>query len=234
MIKSFSLVVTAAVGVTSMPAFAQDEPPIGSRLGKRHDIIIPQTAKESTQAAHRLAGCIYMKQPANARAALDTLDPKDAEKRLSNLDSRGTCINLSMVADDAHSQQARIPTEIYRGMMAEAAMRHDQNLASLLAPLPRKASYGASWFAVTGRPLAVDEMSACMAETDPAGIRNLLVTTAETPEEKKAFSALTPGFGPCLTTGATLNANRQSMRAALAEALYHRAVAPPVPVASQN
>jgi len=42
---------------------------------------------------------------------------------------------------------------------------------------------------------------------------------------------ISPALGPCLHAGATLTSNRQSLRAALAEAYYHRLHAPAEPPA---
>ena len=228
--KAIGLFAIVSLAVASAAAPAQDAP-LGSRLGKRKDIVTPQSPPQATQSAHRLAGCIYIKQPTQARAALDSLDANDATKRLEALDARGTCINLNMISENGGAQRASMPAPIYRGMLAEAALRQG-DIAGLLPPLERQPTYSRAWFAVTGRPLAVDEMAACMADTNPLGLRALFATTAETPEELAAFSNLSSWMGPCLTAGAKLSANRQSLRAAFAEALYHRAVTPTAPVAA--
>lgn len=229
--KAIGTAAIVAVAFGSVAAQAQNDPPIGSRLGQRKDIVTPQSSTEATQSAHRLVGCIYVKQPTQSRAALDSLDADEALKRLNGLDNRGTCINLNMISENGGAQRASMPPAIYRGMLAEAALRQG-DLAGLLPPLERQPAYSRPWFAVTGRPLAVDEMATCMAETNPLGLRALFATTAETPEELAAFSNLSSWMGPCLTAGAKLSANRQSLRAAFAEALYHRAVTPTAPVAA--
>lgn len=208
-----------------MPSHAQDDPPIGSRLGKRQDIVVQQDPRAAAQAAHRFAGCVYVQRPAGVRAALDSLDPDESRRLLDKVEGKGgTCINLMIGTDAAYGQKMSLPPELYRGLLAEAALRQDLKSVALEA-VTRQPSYQRGWFAVTGRPLAVDEMGACVADVNPAGVRALLATTAETPEEKRAVSELAASLGPCLTVGAKLSANRQSLRAALAEALYHRAVA---------
>nr|WP_295373090.1 hypothetical protein [uncultured Sphingosinicella sp.] len=229
--KGWGLLLFTCGAVLSFPLQAQDEPPIGSRLGKRSDIRIEQDPKLAVQAAHRLAGCIYLKRPTDVRAALSSLDGADARRRMNKIGSSGTCINLMVSADEAHAQSVSFPPDIYRGMLAEAALRQDYQRTALDA-LPKQATYSRPWFATTGRPLAVDEMGACVADTNPTGVRALLATTAETAEEKRAASELFPSLGSCLTIGAKLNANRQSLRAALAEALYHRAATPAVAAAT--
>jgi hypothetical protein len=229
----FIIAALAATALSSGAGYAQDEPQIGSRLVKRKDVAIPHSQREAAQAAQRLAGCIYLKQGSAVRAALDTRDPAEAVKRIGQLDNRGTCLNLSMVADGSVAQRASMPVDLYRGALAEAVLRKDR-MGATLAPNERKPSYAADWFAATTRPLAVDEMALCIAETNPAAIRALIVTPAQSDEEKRAFSGVAPLLGPCLTVGANLNANKQAIRAALAEALYQRAVAPAAPQAAQQ
>lgn len=177
------------------------------------------------RAAHNMAGCVYKKSSSQVRTALTTVDPEDAVRKLSEIEPRGTCSNLSVMAANAEAQQVRFPADVYRGMLAEAALRQDFSRGSL-PPLQRQRVYARPWFGATTRPLVVDEMAACVADTNPAGVQALLGTTAESDEEAAAVSRIMPSLGPCLTAGATLNANRQALRAALAEALYHRFLAP--------
>jgi hypothetical protein len=226
-----SCLAAVAMLVAAAPAAAQDEPQIGSRLGKRDYIRSKLDPTASVQAAHRMAGCVYLKQAPRVNAALGATDPVEARRRLSALGVKGTCLNLAIRDQSAEAQQVSFPTDVYRGMLAEAALRKDYARRTLAA-LPRERTYSRPWFATTSRPTVVDEMGACVADTDPAGVQALLGTTPETDNEKAAIKRLMPSVGPCLTAGATLNANRQSLRAALAEALYHRFRAPASPTAS--
>lgn len=226
--------ISAMVGAALLAGVvqAQDEPETGSRLVKRKDVAIPHSQREAAQAAQRLAGCIYLKQGSAVRAVLDTRDSAEAVKRLGQLDNRGTCLNLNMVADGSIAQRASMPVDIYRGALAEAVLLKDR-IADSLTANEREPSYKADWFAATTRHPAVDEMALCIAETNPAAVRALISTPAQSDEESRAFSSVAPLLGPCLTVGANLNANKQAIRAALAEALYQRAVAPAAPQAQQ-
>lgn len=224
------LALACMVGI-SLPAVADDDPPLGSRLGKAKSIAVPQSQQEAARAGHRFAGCIYVKQPSAVRAMLNEVDAGTATSRMEKLDSNASCSNLMILAPESNRQMISLPTDIYRGLLAEAALRNDY-AGVTPQPLPKQASYERPWFAATGRVRAVDEMGACAADVDPAGVRSLLATTAETAEEKGAIGALAPTLGACLTAGATLNANRQSLRAALAEALYHRIASNPAPAAA--
>jgi hypothetical protein len=120
------------------------------------------------------------------------------------------------------------PVAIERGMYAEAMiakMHHPLGLA----PLAREREYHSPWNAVSGRAAVVDEMATCVAATNPAQIEALLRTASDSREELTAFAAIAPSLGPCLAANVQMNANRVGIRAALAEALYHRATAPTEP-----
>jgi hypothetical protein len=96
-----------------------------------------------------------------------------------------------------------------------------------LPALPlRHGFYKRGWFGGSSRSAVVDEMGACVADTAPSGISTLLRTTPYTPEEKAAFASLTPVMARCLSAGAKLIGNKQSLRAAMADALYPRVMDP--------
>ena len=61
-----------------------------------------------------------------------------------------------------------------------------------------------------------------MADTDPAGIATLIDTSPGTADENSALSALSPALTKCLSAGTRLDASREALRAALADALYQR------------
>ena len=108
-----------------------------------------------------------------------------------------------------------------RGMIAEVLLKRSKTVARL-APLGQAKSYNAGWFTMTGRPHAVDEMAACVAAVDPAGIRTLLATQPGSAGQRLALGALTPSLGTCLAKGYQLDTRPPGLRAALAEALYQR------------
>ena len=109
----------------------------------------------------------------------------------------------------------------FRGMVAEALLRRSTT-ARRLAALPQVSSYTAGWFALSGRPRAVDEMAMCVAATNPGGIITLLGTKPGSTWQRQALTALAPSLGACLAKGYQLDTKPAGLRAALAEALYHR------------
>lgn len=228
--------ILISVALVAAPATAQQESQVGSRLTPRNTVAVAQSPEAAALAGQRLAGCIYVKQRSQVLAALDAIDPADASRKIRSLQSKGTCINLLIVNEFADSQRMQIPNDIYRGLLAEAVIRNgyaNHKLAPRTPGTP-ESDYTRPWFSVTDRAVQSDEMSVCVADTDPAGIAALLTTDPGSGAEKAAIRALSPSLGPCLSTGTKLSSNRQSVRAGLAEALYHRLVeetsaTPPAP-----
>lgn len=206
---------------------AEAEPPTGSRLGERLKPGHPRADPDAVRTGHRLAACLYLKRTAEVVRFLNTVSDEESRRYARTLSRSIECSSVTLADPDfVEGTAVGTSSDIWRGMLAEAAlgkMGHDIALEAL----PTSVDYRRDWFAVTGRPAAVDEMAVCTADRDPAGVRALMATTPEAPEERVAVQALSPTLGPCLPQGATLKANRLSLRAALAEALYHRAVAPP-------
>lgn len=209
----------------AMPAMAQDTR-LGSRLQKRVVAGRELTAEEAARTAHRMAQCLYDRRRSDVMAYLTSLSEEERgrldRKMLNSIECRDRLIFQSPMIEGISVQTA---TEVMRGMLAEAALSKLPN-DNALQPLPAQPGYARDWFAATGRDPSVDEMAVCVADQNPAAINALLATKPESPEELTALRAIGPSMGPCLRQGATLKANRQGLRAALAEALFHRATAP--------
>jgi len=178
---------------------------------------------EFTRAGHRLAQCLYSKRKAEVLAILGATTAEQAQRFATILRTSTACSDVTVTTREIEGGSINAPGDIFRGMLAEAALRQ---IDGGLAPGAALASYQRGWFAATGRDPAVDEMAVCTAEVNPAAVRGLLETTPDSATETAAAQALGATLGPCLPQGATLKANRQSLRAALAEALYHRASSP--------
>jgi len=220
------LTALLAVAVTS-PAIAND-PPLGSRLGERLKRGESRTNYEALRTAHRLAQCLYFKRGSDVIGRLTSLSPDDQRRYERNLSKSVECRNATLVdSPSIEGVAVMTPPDVLRGIMAEAVLEKTGKAEALQpAPAQTGTAYRRDWFAITGRDPTVDEMAVCTAEQNPAAIRTLLETKPETPEELAAVKDLGATLGPCLPQGATLKANRQSLRAALAEALFHRAMAP--------
>jgi hypothetical protein len=180
---------------------------------------------EFTRAGHKLAQCLYSKRKTDVVGALGASTAEQAARYQSILRNSPACSNVTVTTREVEGASVSAPDDVLRGMLAEAALR-DVAAAANLGPAPAEPSYMRDWFSATGRNAVVDEMAVCMAAQHPIGIRKLLGTTPESAEELEVVKALSGVLAPCLPQGATLKANRQAFRAALAEAYYHRATAP--------
>lgn len=228
MSRPLTLVASAAALLLgAAPATAQDDPEIGSRLTQRRVTGTAVGEDAAARAAQRYAGCVFLKQPSQVVAALSVTDPADAGRRLGALQVRGTCMNLILANSLADSQRLSFPTDLYRGLLAEAVIRNRYQGAKLTA-LPLQTTYSRPWFAITGRPRPIEEMNACVADTNPDGIATLLTTAPQSDSERMAVRRMGSSLGPCLSAATKLSSNRQSLRAGLAEALFHRLTAPTV------
>jgi hypothetical protein len=230
-----TLRLACAVGLlgsiaAAAPQRANAEPPLGSRLGERTSGSIERGNIESLRMVREWAGCAYLKRPNSVRSLLDARAEALATKNLANLTREVGCTMGTPATANSDLRQFRTSPDIMRGLLAEAVL-NEKHVAKDLPPLPIQQIYTRDWFGMTGRNIEVDIMSACVAETNPGAINALIGTIPGTAEEGAAISAIAPSLGPCLRAGAKLNANRQSLRAALAEALYQRAFAPAVPAA---
>lgn len=208
------------------PAFAQDLE-IGSLVHKRRALASESQSRErATMIWHAYARCVSEKRGATVHRLLDSEDPNEVGQLIPALTREVQC-NIAG-PDPASGWSLNAPFALQRGMYAEALlgkMRHP--LA--LEPLVRVNEYHSRWAAVSGRDAVVDEMAICVAATNPSGVEALLATETDSPKELTAFGTLAQSFGPCLAANVQLNANRVAIRAALAEALYHRATAPTGP-----
>lgn len=183
----------------------------------------PAAAANDAQA---YAACILQSRPAQVQQLLQAQTLAAARNLAQPLSDNGRCIER-VFASRAVAPEALAPSLDYlRGNLAEQALLASDNAASLQAlPLQQK-RYLRPWFAATGRHPAVDEMGACMADTDPAAIMALIRTTPGSAEESAAIGAMSPRLTKCLSAGTRLDASRQGLRAALADALYQRLANP--------
>lgn len=236
MTKLRFVLFAVGLGLTSIPALAQEQPETGTRLAapKSRDIgSVKLTAKDQAVGAKRMAECIYNKKGTLARQALLAPTADVAKAAMDRMMGEVRCFGDDASNDLVYVRSAQIPRDILRGMLAETALGRDDARVAALQPLPLQQIYQRNWFAVTGRHVSVDEMAACIADTNPAGIISLSRTVPFSKEESAAFSGLNGNLGTCLRAGTKLQASRQALRAALADALYQRLNAPtPAPTAA--
>jgi hypothetical protein len=220
-----ALAMVTAVG----PAAAQEQTETGTRLAapkSRNLGSVAMTAKDQAVGAKRFAECLYNRKATLARQALQAQTHEAASAAMDKLMGEIRCFGDDMSNDLVGMRTVQFPRDILRGMLAETALGREDERVAALQPLALQQIYQRNWFATTGRHISVDEMAACIADTNPAGIVALTKTVPTTKEEGAAFSALGGNLHACLRAGTKLQASRQSLRAALADALYQRLNAP--------
>jgi hypothetical protein len=222
--------LAAAIGLTSTAALA--EPPTGSRLGDYRRPGPAMTERDKAVGAKDMAECLYNRKTDLARQTLLSPTRVSAEAGYQKLLGNVQCFGAVFSNDMVEERHVAIPQDILRGMLAEAALGRSRAQAETLQALPLQKVYQRNWFAVTGRHVTVDEMGACIADTNPGGILTLARTVPTSKEENAAFGGLMDSLGKCLRAGTRLQAGRQALRAALAEALYQRLNAPAPTVAA--
>jgi hypothetical protein len=221
--------LTAALIASATPALAQ-EAPLGSRLAQPQRTYNAKVDSRAVIVGHSFAACITRKRESSARRFIEATTAEEVDKIRTALFREVGCTNMPGMSPIGDGAMVASSPDIWRGMIAEQLLR--QLPPVTLQPLPRLREYHSPWLAVSGRYPVVEEMAVCVAATNPSAIVSLLATTPESPQEQAAMRAMSPSFGPCLVVNARLTANRQSMRAALAEALYHRAIAEPAAAAA--
>jgi hypothetical protein len=209
------------------PVFA--EPPIGTRLGDRVRRDPVKDQQEAARGAHELASCLVNKYPRNVRALLATTSADQSQKAAKRLHGEVDCFSMSDRNHLVEGVLVSFPPDVFRGMLAEYLLKKDAAQVRQLPLLqPLQQIYVRPWYPATARDPIVDEMATCVAEVNPAGTFAMLGTKAYSPAEGTAIAALSADFGRCLRAGAKLRANRQALRAALAEALYQRTQSWPI------
>lgn len=231
----YSKIMIAAMAVMcTASASAQDEPPLGSRLGTRLRPGFVLAPAEATRALQNMASCLVDRNPNHVSEYLLSLDPKASRKGF--MKDEVDCLGLFVgTPEHAMSDTRRLSftDDALRGMLSEALLRKSMPRVAALTPLPRQQAYARPWFAVSTRNIVVDEMAACVADVAPTDVASLIRSEPYSSSEGVAFGKLGAQFGPCLRVNAKLQANRQALRAALAEALFQRTYAPaPVVAAS--
>jgi hypothetical protein len=174
---------------------------------------------------HKVAKCIYARRPADVVAALGTTGAAEYQRYYATLSRSPQCREIGIESAEVDGAAVIVPADILRGMLAEQALAGATRFRGL-QPVQGAASYQRPWFAATGRDATVDEMAVCTVEQNPSAVRMLIDAKPEGNAELEAIRGLSATLGACLPQGATLAANRQSLRAALADALYQRAIAP--------
>jgi hypothetical protein len=209
------------LATTAMAVAAVVPPAIGAaqRVG--------MSQEQSQRSTRAFVQCMVANRKQLSEQYLGATEPADFAKWRDRLWDNVRCNLPGFPGTGSGFRSFTMPIDVERGLVAEQLILTGRVTPPTEPAKPATpAPYQPRWAAVTGRAPAVDEMADCVAANDPGGVVALLRSDADSDAEKAAFAALGEKFGQCLVSGATLKANRLSMRAALAEALYQRAASP--------
>jgi hypothetical protein len=197
--------------------------------------LFASSASAQSDSARRYAECLTQMRPNEVRALLHAASADAANMPYHALSDDDRCFSRVFGDKQFRPEDASFSIDVLRGKLAEQELLADVERVAALQPLPlQQKRYIRPWFAATGRNPAVDEMGACMADTDPAGIVALIRTTPGTSDESNALGALSPALTKCLSAGTRLDASRSALRAALADALYQRLSNPSLSLAQPS
>lgn len=172
---------------------------------------------------HRFVSCLAESRPAQVRQLLGATSAASASLSYHALADDNRCFMRVYPNGEFRPQDVAFSQDLLRGRLAEQALLARSEAVGHLQPLPlQQKRYLRSWFVTTGRNPAVDEMGACMADTDPAAIAALIKTDPGSSDEAVTFGTMSASLTRCLSAGTRLDAGRQALRAALADALYQR------------
>jgi hypothetical protein len=217
-----------ALSMTASAMAAAQEPPTGSRLGSRYAGSVKYSEEQADDAATKMAACLVSKREAAARAYIDAYTPDGADRLSNTLFKEVSCLSFITIGNGGMSDTTSFsfPRDVLRGKLAEALLKNQSSAIAALAALPLAKDYSRAWFAATSRNPVIDEMGACVVDTNPKGVAAILATASYSKEEGAAFGGIMPNLGTCLRAGAKLQANRQALRASLADAMYQRLTRP--------
>ena len=171
----------------------------------------------------RYVACLSTSRPAQVKQLLQASSAAAANLSYHGLANDNRCFARVFPSGEFRPEDVAFSQDLLRGRLAEQALLAQSGAVAALQPLPlQQKRYLRPWFVTTARNPAVDEMGACMADTDPAGIAALIKTDSGSSDESAAIGALSPSLTKCLSAGTRLDASRQALRAALADALYQR------------
>jgi hypothetical protein len=180
-------------------------------------------ASAPVEPAQRYLDCVVQKHPGIVRELLQASSREAANKPYRSLTDDDRCLGIVFRNQQYEPQTVMLPMDVLRGKLAEQTLLASAAQVGALSALPlQQKRYIRPWFAATGRDPSVDEMGACIADTDPTNILALVRTEPNSYAEGQALGAISPVLGKCLSAGTRLEAGRGALRAALAEALYQR------------
>ena len=224
--KLLALLAVTALAIGAA-AHAQRVQPVDPKLDPKNRTL------DKITTAEEMNDCQMRPNIEAARALLAADDMLESERWAAKFKWRKCALKgphgdfMQIVPNDPRLDELR-------WMSAEYFLARNPATVAALQPLPRKRIYDRPWFKATMRHNSIDEMAACVADTNPAGIAALNRTPIGSMQERAAFVSLKGDFTSCLRAGVQLKGERKAIRGALVEALYQRTQPWPVGEAEQS
>ena len=192
-------------------------------LGLALTPLAPAQAQDAGSAiVADFAQCVVSGDRDSASALLETVPGSRAEKAMDMRIKRrfDRCLALS--------NTARLSPVLTRGAIAAVLYRqlYGQRLPTGMMPQGYKVAWVAGSDAPTGGAYAPYAFAACVASANPEAAHSLTISALRSAEGQAAMTALSAGFPACLPKGSRMTINRMTVRALVAEAMYHLARMP--------
>lgn len=179
---------------------------------------------EAPQAEVLRAAACLIERDAEAGTQLLGSAPYSREERehaVRALRAGERCLRLRQpIASTALLLRGAMAETLYETQFADPAVPRDPPAAA--APLFRPDAATSRDDAASLAPSFA--LAECAAGREPATVRALLASEPATDSESAALQLLNPVFVQCVTPGTSLNVDRASIRAILAESLYRWSV----------
>lgn len=216
--KAAALAVVLAFGAAGT-AQAQHT---GTRIGKNVEV------RDLPKAMQVMAECAIKRREPMVRSWLNTLPGSAEEDRLfeKELGDLGICLDDRLLVSDGKTIIAK--SGMVRAPLALALARRELS-ANAAAPTVAKDT---PWFTpklasltdnaqIDRLMLGLQDFGHCVAASDWANARALVLSAESSPEQKQAMTRLIPSLGPCLPTDVELKLTPTNLRTALAEPMVH-------------
>lgn len=208
------------------PAIAQQDIPLGSRIGRPSAARIPDHVGMSDATRGRIAltqfaRCTLERNPRGVQAALTLPDDGAWATSLQRLASP-ECLDAGEMTFSSALLRGALFVEIWKQMAAR-----DRRPAALTFQPIDLTMAGSAGLGTVGQRLALLSVANCVVTADRVAASDLIAMPTGSARQAAAYLAINPLLGPCLPQGATFRFSKSVIEGALAEVLV-RTVAPSV------
>jgi hypothetical protein len=216
--KAAALAAVLTLALTS-PAEAQRT---GTRVGKNAG------TADMPKAMRIMAECTVDRRAPMVRSWFDTLPGSAEENRIFTkaLDDLGLCFDHEMLVVDGKAIEVKVG--MVRFPLALAMARRQLRLNSAVPAVAKDIPWFAPMLAGLEKNAKVDRVALglqdfghCVAASDWANARALVLSEEGSPEQKRAVAALMPILGPCLQSEVQIKLTPANLRIAVAEPMVH-------------